>query len=204
MKTSSKIQNKKTKISFTIFFIALITMFSVGCTPTPTPTPSCSTTNTLFQQLYNSVVAMPGDTNKVTMDVPVHGYNFTVSATKTICSIGYQSQPAVASQPYNIEIIDSTAGTTLYSINAVFSSTATSYVSVPNVVVVPGHTYYVRRTLQNYGGLFSNTIGRLATSSTYHLTFPFTAGVLTITSAYFSTSTPNTNYGLPFIDIVFQ
>lgn len=198
----------KTVSTLTILVFAIISMFSIGCTPTPTPTPSCNTSNTIFHQIYTNVATASGNTDIVTYDLNVHEYDFKVSANKIICSVGYQSQPAVAALPYKIEIIDNTTSTTLYNNSAVFSSTVTSYVSVPNITVVPGHNYTVRRTLVNYLGNVGNTIGRMAKStSSPTIAFPNAVGALTITASRFyqAGSTPTTlNLGIPFIDIAFQ
>lgn len=202
MKNQITNQIRKSRINITIILFAIISMFSVACTPHNVN--PCNTTNTLFQQIYNNVVAIPGNSNLVTMDSDVHGYNFTVSTNKTICSIGYQSQPAVATQLYKIEIIDNTTSTTLYNFSTTFSSTTTSYVSVPNISVVPGHSYTIKRTLLNSLGNVTNTVGRLVTSSTYNLSFPYTVGDMSITGADFGTTSVSTTFGIPFIDIVFQ
>ena len=201
MKTINN-QIRKSKFSITVLAFAIISMFSIGCTPPPPP-PSCNTTNTLFHQIYNNVVAAPGNVELNTMDSYVHGYNFTVSTNKIICGVGYQSQPAVASQLYKIEIIDNTTSTTLYNFSTTFSTT-TSYVSVPNISVIPGHSYTIRRTLMNDLGNVMNRIGKLVTSSTYTIPFPYTVGDLTITQANFGTVSVPSNFGLPFIDISFQ
>ena len=203
MKTSIKTQISKSKFSITVLAFAIISMFSIGCTPGTPPPPSCNTTNTLFHQIYNNVVATPGNIDLVTMDLDVHAYDFTVSTNKTICGVGYQSQPAVSGQLYKIEIIDNTTSTTLYNFSTTFSTT-TSYVSVPNISVIPGHSYTIRRTLMNDLGNVMNRIGKLVTSSTYTIPFPYTVGDLTITQANFGTISVPSNFGLPFIDISFQ
>ena len=204
MKTSIKTQISKSKFSITVLAFAIISMFSIGCTPGTPPPPSCNTTNTLFHQIYNNVVATPGNIDLVTMDLDVHAYDFTVSTNKTICGVGYQSQPAVSGQQlYKIEIIDNTTSTTLYNFSTTFSTT-TSYVSVPNISVIPGHSYTIRRTLMNDLGNVMNRIGKLVTSSTYTIPFPYTVGDLTITQANFGTISVPSNFGIPFIDISFQ
>lgn len=208
MKNSIKNQISKSKIIITVLAFAIISIFSIGCTPTSTPAPACSTSNTLFQQIYNNVASTTGNTDVVTYDNNVHEYNFRVSVNKIICSVGYQSLPAVVSQLYKIEIIDNTTTATLYNNSSTFSSSATSYVSVPNITVIPGHDYTIRRTLTNDLSIITNTVGRMAKSSSNPtITFPNTVGDLTITSSSFyqSGSTPTVfNLGIPFIDIVFQ
>lgn len=210
IKNHSEASEHKSKSSITVLVFALISMFMISCGTSPTPTPTCNTSNTLFQQIYNNVATAAGNTNTITFDNDVHQYNFTVSTNKVICSVGYQSQPAVASQIYKIQIIDFTPGSTaiLATVNSTFSSTTTSYASVPNIIVVPGHTYAIRRTLTNDLGYVVNTVGRMVTStSNPTIPFPYTVGDLTITGStlYQSGSTPTVfNFGLPFIDIVFQ
>ena len=207
MKTSIKTQISKSKFSITVLAFAIISMFSIGCTPGTPPPPSCNTTNTLFHQIYNNVVATPGNIDLVTMDLDVHAYDFTVSTNKTICGVGYQSQPAVSGQLYKIEIIDNTTSTTLFNFFSTFSATTTSYISVPNITVVTGHSYTIKRTLMNNLGNVTNTVGRLVTSSTYSIPFPYTVGDMTITgSSFYQTgSTPSIfTFGIPFINISFQ
>lgn len=199
--------NKKLLNIIGIALIGLMSLLNSGCgSSAPTVTP-CSTTGTLFQAIYTNLTSTTGITNTNTMDSYVHGYEFNVTSNKVICSIGYQSQAAVAGQLYKIELIDNTTGTTLYNTSSTFSSSATSYVSVPNITVQAGHNYIVRRTLLNDLGSVMNRIGRLATSSTYFISFPYSSGVLHITGARFDSNTTSatlSNIGLPYIDIVFQ
>jgi hypothetical protein len=125
--------------------IALASCTPTG-TPTPTPTPAaCVTTGTDFQNLCAATVLQPGNSNVVTYDSEIHSYDFMVSAPKTICSIGYQSQPAIAATPYVIEIFDNTTATMVYSGSTVFSSAITSYVSIAPVNLTAGDRYTIRR-----------------------------------------------------------
>lgn len=198
-----KNQISKSKVSIIVIAFAILSMLSISCRQEDIKLP-CNTTNTLFQQIYNNVATTSGNVELNTMDSYVHGYDFTVSTSKTICSVGYRSQPTVAAQLYKIEIIDNTTSTTLFNFSSTFNSASTSYISVPNVSVIPGHNYTIKRTLMNDLGNVMNRVGRLVTSSTYNIPFPYTVGDLTITGAnYGSTSIPS-NFGLPFIDITFQ
>ncbi|HUM52988.1 MAG TPA: hypothetical protein PK431_14285, partial [Chitinophagales bacterium] len=97
-----------------------------------------------------------------------------------------------------------TTSTTLFNFFSTFSSTTTSYISVPNITVVPGHSYTIIRTLLNDLGNLMNRVGRLVTSSTYSISFPYTVGDLTITQANFGSTSIPSNFGIPFIDISFQ
>src|SRR4051812_30672787 len=89
----------------TLLFIGVI-ISSCSTGTSPIPVPPCSAANTIFNQLYTNVVALPGHQNNTTFDTEIHEYTFTFSQTKTICSIGYRSQPAIASVPYLMEIVD--------------------------------------------------------------------------------------------------
>ncbi len=208
MKTTT---NNKRSASAYITAIALfigITLITAGC-GTSTPTPSaCITSNTLFQQIYTATVADTNNQDIVTYDNTIHEYTFTLSANKTVCSVGYQSIPAVASIPYIIKLQDTTTNTTIFTISSVFSSTATSYVAVPSTpTLVAGHTYILSRTLTNDLGNIGNTVGRLVKSiANPNLTFPAAVGVMTINSSrlHEASTSGAFNFGIPYIDIVFQ
>ena len=98
-------QISKSKVSLTVLVFAIISMFSIGCGEEENQ--PCDTTNTLFHQIYMNAATAAGNTDRITMDGYIHQYNFTVSSNKEICSVGYQSLPAVSAQLYKIEIIDS-------------------------------------------------------------------------------------------------
>jgi hypothetical protein len=209
MKKSIKTQISKSKVSLTLIVFAIISMFSIGCTPTTPPTPACSTINTLFHQIYTATAAISGNVDVVTYDSEVHEYSFTLSANKTVCSVGYQSQPAIATAaiPYTIVLKDNTTSTTVFTISNTFSSTTTSYVSIASTpTLIAGHSYTLKRILTSYAGNIGNTIGRMVkSSSTSSITFPYSVGVMTITgSNFYQNAGTATNLGIPFIDIVFQ
>lgn len=189
--------------------LALILGLSiVGCTPTPTPTPTpagCVTTGTDFQQLYANVTALTGHSNVVTYDSEVHSYTFELFATKTVCSIGYQSQPAIAATPYVIEIYNNTTATLVYTGNHVFNSAITSYVTIPSVTLVAGNSYTIKRIQTNWGTNIGNTIGRLVRNNSGNVSFPQTFGNIKITgSSFYQNAGTQTNWAIPYIDIVFQ
>jgi hypothetical protein len=141
----------------------------------------------------------------MTYDSEIHSYTFEVSTPKTICSIGYQSQPALATVPYVIEISINGATTPVFSANFTFSSVATSYqvLSTP-LLVTPGNSYTIRRIQTSYTNI-GDIIGRVLRPGGTAFSFPITQGDLRITgtSLYQHANTAN-NVFIPFIDIVFQ
>lgn len=192
--------------------LVVIAIAVASCTPTPAPAPTplplpaaCVTTGTDFQNLYAAAVLQPGNSNVVTYDSEIHSYDFMVSAPKTICSIGYQSQPAIAATPYTIEIFDNTTSTMVYSGSTVFSSGFTSYVSIAPITLTAGDRYTIRRIQTAWAGNIGNTIGRLVRNTPGSVTFPQTSGALTITgSKLYQNAGTQLNWAIPFIDIVFQ
>ena len=195
----------------TLSALLLLSMLFASCdnkdnqdTPTPTDAKSCDTSNSQFKQLYAAAPL----TNQITYDSEIHSYNFEVTANHKICSIGYQSQPGLATTPYLMEIEDvSTPGSPIVigTLSALFSSTATSYVSFATpVTVLVGRKYKMKRIQTMWGSNIGLTIGRLKTAPSGAITFPLTFGdlVITSTSLYQMAQTSN-NWGLPCIDIVF-
>ena len=201
MKTTVK------KIALLFLFGALI----LSCTPATSPanpppsTLACSSANTSFQQLYANMLTIPNYLNAVSYDTEVHEYQFKMNANVSICSIGYQSQTAIASVPYKMEILDA-SNVVLYSGNLIFSSATTSYVPITPVPIVAGQIYTMRRTmpLAAAGGNFGNVIGRLVILPGALTSFPQTFGAMTITGSSFyqqvASGSPLTNRGVPFID----
>lgn len=185
----------------TITLMLIIT----ACNPN-NPNPACNTANTDFQQLYTSLTVNPAYQDITTMDLVTHEYSFIMNTTKTVCSIGYQSNANIASQPYLIEIVDNASNTNVYSGSIIFSSASTSYASIPGVVLNAGTSYTIKRTVTNYMGNIGNTTGRIVKGSGANpMAFPYTASFFTITgSNFYGTGGPVPNYGIPFIDIAFQ
>jgi len=185
-----------------ILIIIGLTIVSCSTGTSPVPVPPCNSTNTIFNQLYTNVVALPGHQNTNTFDTEIHEYTFTLSQTKTICSIGYQSQPAIAATPYLMEIVDNNTNTVIYSGNHVFSSANTSYVSITPTLIVANQSYTVRRTilLINAGNQFANIIGRVVNQPGALVSFPQSFGIMTITSAnFYQNGGPLVNMGIPYI-----
>ena len=169
----------------------------------------CDTTNSEFKQVYTAFSSAPTAHAEVTMDTEVHSYTFFVSSPKTICSIGYQSAHADPTVPYLIEIVNNVTSAVVYSGSHIFSTTATSYVSLTTTVNLQANiSYTIRRIQTNWGTDIGNTIGRLSwsydSSGDVDL-LPLTSGDLTITSAYFDAFGMGQLYNmLPYIDIVFE
>ena len=143
-----------------------------------------------------------------------HDYTFNVTNAATICSIGYQSQTTLDSQNNVLEIYDTVTNAVVKIITATFFFTLTSYVALTTpLVLVAGSTYKIKRqgpaTVANPNGA-----GRCVSNSstgTGNVSFPKTAGNLTITDSDFYTSNStgiisagDNNNSVPYIDIVFQ
>ncbi len=198
----------KNQIKNTIF-IFVFGILLIGCAnpnPAPAPVPACSSTNTIFNQLYNNVVGLPGYQNTVSFDTEIHEYTFSFSQNKTICSIGYQSQPAIASVPYKMEIIDNSTNTVIYTGNHIFSSANTSYVSITPTSIIANQSYTIRRTMlvANAGNNFANIRGRLVNQPGALVSFPQSFGIMTITSAnFYQNGGPLVNRGIPYIDFAY-
>ena len=193
--------------------IVVLALFASCSPPSPTPPPTttavCNTVNTTFQQLYAATFALTGTFECTTcLNFEIHEYQFKSATNIAICSIRYQSQTAIAGVNYKIEILDA-LNTVVYSVNTVFSSTATSYISIPPVSIIAGQTYTMRRTMLNSaaGGGFTNLGGRLLNKNATTLSFPFTLGTITILGGDFrqtgSTAIAMVNKGLPFIDFTY-
>ena len=177
--------------------------FILGCSDSNNETQQaavCDSLNTEFQQLYNQLIVT--NTDEITMDLQIHAYTFEVTSQKNICSIGYQSIPAMATIPYRIEIYDNTTSTLLYAGDNVFSSSVTSYLSVGSIPLVVGNSYTVKRIQTNWGNNIGNTVGRVVTNFSTNFTFPLTFGDFIITGAQFDGN--NDDSLIPYIDIVFE
>jgi hypothetical protein len=186
-----------------LFIVGILLMGCASPSPVPVPVPPCSSTNTIFNQLYTNVTMLPGHQNTTTFDTEIHEYTFQFSQNKTICSIGYQSQPAIASTPYLMEIIDNNTNTVIYSGNHIFSSANTSYVSITPTPIIANQSYTIRRTilLTNAGNNFANIIGRVVNQPGALVSFPQSFGIMTITGANFhQNGGPLLNRGIPYID----
>jgi hypothetical protein len=198
---------KSTFKNIGLLIVLGLTMVSCSTgTSTPVPVSACSSTNTIFNQLYANVVALPGHQNTVTFDTEIHEYTFTFSQNKTICSIGYQSQPAIAAVPYKMEIIDNNTNTVIYTGNHVFSFANTSYVSITPTPIIANQSYTIRRTmlLTNAGNNFANIIGRVVNQPGALVSFPQSFGIMTITGAnFYQNGGPLVNRGIPYIDFAY-
>lgn len=196
---------KANNFLYIVLLSSLLLLLHTGCKKEHSPASSvqCDTTNTDFNQLYGSILAVPGNTEGISQDFSVHAYTFQVTSAKTICKIGYQNSSPTNTQPYLVELYDSTTNTLLYSGNEIFSTGSTSYISITPVSLVPGKSYTIRRT-QNFVTA-NDVIGRVILNQNNHIVFPVTFGSLKITSSAFSV-TPDwsDNMAFPYIDLVFQ
>lgn len=173
----------------------------MGC-PGGGSSATCVSTNTDFQQIYTNALSS-GLQNQTTMDLDVHEYTFTLTSAKTLCQIGYQSLPTTSSFMYKFTLTDSVTGAVTQLGAYSFSSTGTSYVSVPTVNLAANTKYTISRSQPN--GTLSETLGRLATSNAANVSFPRSFGIMSISSSkFYGRGGPIANFGLPYIDIVFQ
>lgn len=205
----------KKVIQFVVLFFAAILVFSCtkneGDTKPLDPKPECITINSQFNNLYAGLLASttnPIYQNLITYDSEIHSYTFEVSSNQTICSVGYQSQLAIANIPYVIEIFDVSANQIIYSGSHIFSATSTSFVTL-NIPVnlAATRSYIIKRIQSNYAPIsISSTIGRVATNVTgAPLSLPFSNGILKITGTkLYQNAAVVTNQYLPYIDIVFK
>lgn len=195
------------KVKVMISMICAIGMFLVSCTKDAddtSPIP-CNTSNPDFFSLYSITAQNQQCVDQHIYDSEVHSYSFEVNVPKTICSIGYQSQPAISQTPYLFEIWDSVANTIVYSGSHVFSATATSYASIPPLSLIPNHTYTVKRIQTNYT-LYNDIIGRIIHKPQFQqMQFPIMQGALKITSSRcYGNSSILIDAAIPCIDLVYQ
>lgn len=191
----------------------LITLLTFGlliaCDDGSNQAEYCSATNTNFQNLYTTTLnSNSAYTNMTTMDLLTHEYSFTVSAAKNICAIGYQGNATMQSNnlPYTIEVFNSTTSTMIFTGTNVFNSTAISYFGASGTLST-GNTYVVRRIIpaSGYLGDLNNTIGRVCAFNSGGSPFPVSSGDITIISSnFYGTGGPIPNFGIPYIDIVFE
>lgn len=167
----------------------------------------CNTANSEFTQLYAATLASNVSfTDVTTMDLLTHEYMFEVNTNETVCSIGYQGNANLyaANIPYLIEIVDNGTNTVIYSGNHVFDSAQTEYVSITPTNLTAGTSYTLRRTVTNYLGNIGNTVGRLLRFNGPS-PYPVSNAAMTITSSdFYGTGGPVPDFGIPYIDIIFQ
>ncbi|PKW29151.1 hypothetical protein [Flavobacterium lindanitolerans] len=200
------------KTSFTKIGLVFLGLFAtISCNNDDNqnqPVPAgCNTANSEFSQLYTTTLASdPSFTDVTTMDLQTHEYTFVLSANKTVCSIGYQGNANLytANIPYLIEIVDNSTNTVVYSGNHVFDSALTDYVSITPTALTAGTSYTLKRTVTNYLGNIGNTVGRLLRFNGPS-PYPVSNTLMTITASdFYGTGGPVPDFGIPYIDIVFQ
>ncbi len=196
--------------NFKLLFLFTALTFMYSCNdddPLPQPLPSCVTANSDFSQVYSATLASNiAFLDQTTMDLQTHEYTFSVASNETVCSVGYQGNAVLFANnvPYTIEIYDNTNSTIVYSGNHVFDSVATDYQPITATPLVAGNSYTIRRTVNNYLGNIGNTIGRMVRFDGSN-PFPVTQSGMTITASdFYGTGGPVPNFGLPYIDIIFQ
>lgn len=190
--------------------LQLVILLIIGCSPSPNPAPpsNCNIVGTDFQNLYtNTLASNVLFDDYTTMDLVTHEYTFDVNVNKTVCTVGYQGNANLyaASIPYTIEIYNNTTSTLVYTGNHVFNSAAVDYQTIIPTALVAGNSYTVKRIASNYLGNIGNTIGRICRFNSGTIPFPVNSGALTIYSSnFYGTGGPVPNFGIPYIDLVFQ
>ncbi|TPD65332.1 hypothetical protein [Flavobacterium microcysteis] len=172
----------------------------------PAPS-SCNTANSEFNQLYAATLASNSSfTDVTTMDLQTHEYTFELSTNKTVCSIGYQGNANLYSAgiPYLIEIVDNSTSLVVFSGSYTFDSAVMDYKSITPTNLTAGTSYTLRRTVTNYLGNIGNTVGRLLRFNGPS-PYPVSNTLMTITASdFYGTGGPVPDFGIPYIDIVFQ
>ncbi|MEC4004094.1 hypothetical protein OX283_005465 [Flavobacterium sp. SUN052] len=212
LKNTFNLESQIKKIAV-LFMIGLTITSCSPSTSAPVPT-SCSTSGTDFQNIYFTTLGSNSlYDDYTTMDLVTHEYTFNMFSTKTICQIGYQGKAALtsATTPYTISIFENSVSTTvpIYTENRSFNSAFTDYYTPTGspITLVSGHTYTIKRTVNNYLGNISNTTGRICRFNSGPLPTAATlaGSIMGITSSnFYGTGGPVPNYGIPYIDIVFQ
>lgn len=182
--------------------LALLTLSTTSCKKD-----KLDTNNSEFQHIYNELID-DGNDAVITWDAEVHAYQFTLSQNRTLKSIGYQSDAALSSTDYVIEIMNNTDSSILYSAGHQFDDNNISYVTPTSTVnLQSGVSYTLSRIQTNWGQYITETIGHVV--KTEAADYPMSHGDLTITSTHFhdygySPSVGTINAALPRIDLVFQ
>lgn len=170
----------------------------------PPPVDLCPTTDTPLQKSLTAIKAS-GQAENITFDTEIHSYAFKMSVAGKICSIGYQSQPAITNMvSYKMEILNNSG--VIYTENMAFNSSQVSYVAIPPVALLANTVYVIRRTTLPSVNIVNRIGSVVANAGTNY--FPYTNGNMTITSSQFydinsSTPTALANKGIPRIDFVF-
>ena len=154
---------------------------------------------TIFQALVND-----GYEDRIFYDTEIHEYSFSLTQSKEVCKIGYQSYTDIKDRPYLIEIEDMATGAIIYSANHVFDSDKPSYVNTTSNVKLDANTIYTLRRIQmDWDPYISNTIGRVVRIDPPAL--PYSEGIMTITASnFYQNGGPLPNEGVPFIDLVLK
>ena len=164
----------------------------------------CSTIDTPLQNSLTAIKAS-GQAENVTYDTEIHSYAFKMSVAGKICSIGYQSNPAHTNMvSYKMEISNNSG--VIYTENMAFNSSQLSFVAIPPVALLANTVYVIRRTTLPSVNVVNRIGSVVANAGTNY--FPYTNGIITITSSQFydiNSSTPSAlaNKGIPRIDFAF-
>lgn len=202
--------NTAFKLKTVLLLVFTISLFNCGNDDDLTP-PQCDATNTQFNQLYTTTLSSnPSYDNYVSMDLLTHEYTFKVTNNQTVCKVGYQGNADLfaANIPYTIEIFDVVTGTVIYSDSHVFDPTNTDYQPITPTALLANQDYIVRRIVTNYNNDIGTTIGRILRfnlASGAPNPYPFSNTELSISASnFYGTGGPVPDFGIPYIDLVFQ
>ncbi len=181
-----------------IIYLMALSLLVIGCKKA-----NFNTKKTDFQEAFNEQLTA-GNEGRITMDTEVHTYTFVLSEDKTLLSVGYQSQEAIKTTNYLIEIRDNNDSSIIYSQESAFKSNKMSYSTTGTPITLhSGVSYSISRIQTNWAGNITNTIGHIVKTS--ESDYPISFGALTITGSNFHDHGENdTNlryFGLPRIDI---
>lgn len=188
-------------MKYSKIYLLLLFSISIASCEDDIDSKTCDNSSSEFQSIFQSLVSN-GHTDTETYDSEIHEYSFSLTSNKDVCKIGYQSQPAMSSTDYIIEIVDNSTGSIIYSDNHRFSSTQTSYITPSSPInLKSGVSYTVRRIQTLWGNNIGNTIGRIAMK--HNMSFPYSNGIMTITgSKFYQNGGPSINGAVPYIDLI--
>ena len=201
MKTSTKF------LALTLFIAVLSACTSTPAVVTPAIVP------TPFEGIYNSAVNTNfPDTPNAFNGADLQEYTFQMSVAGAITSFEYQSRLVLATDPYEITVIDNVSNTIVYNGKCFFSNTSSSNFSVAPIPLLANRSYTIRRTAYPIGAAGVDHSGRGVYTSTTLANMPFVypvnVGIMQVTStrmvySLVSGLVTKTNEGIPYIDFTY-
>lgn len=168
------------------------------------PIDECPSSVSTLELLVDSLTGV-GYEDVQTMDLEIHEYTFRLNQNQEVCKIGYQSQSAIETSPYMIQLIKADDGSVIYSGRHTFSSQRTEYVIPHSKIYLQAGTNYTIRRMQNtYKSGIADVIGRICVRQD-SMEFPYIMRDMTVLSSnFYQNGGPAENWGIPFIDLWFK